>query len=316
MSVAVTTPVPTPTTSAPARRPKLRRQRLSARVSSAGLNVAVVALTLAWIVPTLGLLINSFRAGGAFNTSGWWTALAPPFNFTLDSYRAVLGASDLAPSFFNSFMITIPATLIPTAIAAFAAYAFAWMKFWGRNWIFLALVGLLAVPLQLTFIPLLTLAVKLGLNSGNTLPGGLNAGFLAVWIAHTGYGLPFAIYLLANFFRVLPTDLFESAEIDGAGPVTVFFRLVLPLSVPALASLVIFQFLWVWNDLLVALIYVGGTPEVAPLTVTLTNLVGSLGQHREYLTAAAFVSMVVPLIVFFTLQRYFVRGILAGSVKG
>jgi len=280
------------------------------------LNVAVVALTLAWIVPTLGLLINSFRAGGAFNTSGWWTALAPPFNFTLDSYRAVLGASDLSPSFFNSFMITIPATLIPTAIAAFAAYAFAWMKFWGRNWIFLALVGLLAVPLQLTFIPLLTLAVKLGLNSGNTLPGGLNAGFLAVWIAHTGYGLPFAIYLLANFFRVLPTDLFESAEIDGAGPVTVFFRLVLPLSVPALASLVIFQFLWVWNDLLVALIYVGGTPEVAPLTVTLTNLVGSLGQHREYLTAAAFVSMVVPLIVFFTLQRYFVRGILAGSVKG
>ncbi len=316
MSVAVTTPVPTPTTSAPARRPKPRTERLSARVSSAGLNVAVLALTLAWIVPTLGLLINSFRQGGAFNTSGWWTALAPPFNFTLDSYRAVLGASDLAPSFFNSFMITIPATLIPTAIAAFAAYAFAWMKFWGRNWLFLALVGLLAVPLQLTFIPLLTLAVKLGLNSGNTLPGGLNAGFLAVWIAHTGYGLPFAIYLLANFFRVLPTDLFESAEIDGAGPVTVFFRLVLPLSVPALASLVIFQFLWVWNDLLVALIYVGGTPEVAPLTVTLTNLVGSLGQHREYLTAAAFVSMAVPLIVFFTLQRYFVRGILAGSVKG
>ena len=315
MSVATAAP-PTapPVRSAPA---KLRwSERISAGVSSAGLNVAVVALTLAWIVPTLGLLINSFRQGGAFNTSGWWTALAPPFNFTLDSYRAVLGASSLAPSFFNSFMITIPATLIPTAIAAFAAYAFAWMKFWGRNWIFLALVGLLAVPLQLTFIPLLTLAVKLGLNSGNTLPGGLNAGFLAVWIAHTGYGLPFAIYLLANFFRVLPTDLFESAEIDGAGPVTVFFRLVLPLSVPALASLVIFQFLWVWNDLLVALIYVGGTPEVAPLTVTLTNLVGSLGQHREYLTAAAFVSMIVPLIVFFTLQRYFVRGILAGSVKG
>ena len=315
MSVATAAPPTAPPVRAAAA--NLRwSERISKGVSSAGLNVAVVALTLAWIVPTLGLLINSFRQGGAFNTSGWWTALAPPFQFTLDSYRAVLGASDLAPSFFNSFMITIPATLIPTAIAAFAAYAFAWMKFWGRNWIFLALVGLLAVPLQLTFIPLLTLAVKLGLNSGNTLPGGLNAGFLAVWIAHTGYGLPFAIYLLANFFRVLPTDLFESAEIDGAGPVTVFFRLVLPLSVPALASLIIFQFLWVWNDLLVALIYVGGTPEVAPLTVTLTNLVGSLGQHREYLTAAAFVSMVVPLIVFFSLQRYFVRGILAGSVKG
>ncbi|HEY4871557.1 MAG TPA: carbohydrate ABC transporter permease [Candidatus Dormibacteraeota bacterium] len=315
MSVATAAPPAAPPVRTATKRLRWS-ERISAGVSSAGLNVAVVALTLAWIVPTLGLLINSFRQGGAFNTSGWWTALAPPFNFTLDSYRAVLGASDLAPSFFNSFMITIPATLIPTAIAAFAAYAFAWMKFWGRNWIFLALVGLLAVPLQLTFIPLLTLAVKLGLNSGNTLPGGLNAGFLAVWIAHTGYGLPFAIYLLANFFRVLPTDLFESAEIDGAGPVTVFFRLVLPLSVPALASLIIFQFLWVWNDLLVALIYVGGTPEVAPLTVTLTNLVGSLGQHREYLTAAAFVSMIVPLIVFFTLQRYFVRGILAGSVKG
>ena len=316
MSVAVTTPVPTPTSSAPARRPKLKTERLSARVSSAGLNVAVIALTLAWVTPTLGLLINSFRPSGAFNTSGWWTALAPPYQFTLDSYSHVLGASDLPSAFFNSFMITIPGTIIPTAIAAFAAYAFAWMKFPGRNWIFLALVGLLAVPLQMTFIPLLTIAVHLGLTSGNTLPFGLNAGFIAVWIAHTGYGLPFAIYLLANFFRVLPSDLFESAEIDGAGPVTVFFRLILPLSVPALASLIIFQFLWVWNDLLVALIYVGGTPEVAPLTVTLTNLVGSLGQHREYLTAAAFVSMVVPLIVFFTLQRYFVRGILAGSVKG
>jgi alpha-glucoside transport system permease protein len=315
MSVATAAPPAAPPVRSAAS--KLRwSERISANASKAGLNVAVIALTLAWIVPTLALLINSFRAGGAFNTSGWWTALAPPYAFTLDSYRHVLGASDLAPSFFNSFMITIPATLIPTAIAAFAAYAFAWMKFWGRNWIFLALVGLLAVPLQLTFIPLLSLAVKFGLNSGNTLPLGLNAGFLAVWIAHTGYGLPFAIYLLANFFRVLPQDLFESAEIDGASPVTVFFRLVLPLSVPAIASLVIFQFLWVWNDLLVALIYVGGTPEVAPLTVTLTNLVGSLGQHREYLTAAAFVSMVVPLIVFFTLQRYFVRGILAGSVKG
>src|SRR5438045_584319 len=220
MSVATAAPPATPPARSKAARTRWS-QRLSANVSSAGLNVAVLALTLAWIVPTLGLLI----------------------------------------------------------------------------------------------IPLLTLAVHMGLTSGNNFFG-LNAGFLAVWIAHTGYGLPFAIYLLANFFRVLPQDLFESAEIDGAGPVTVFFRLVLPLSVPAIASLVIFQFLWVWNDLLVALIYVGGTPEVAPLTVTLTNLVGGLGQHIEYLTAAAFVSMVVPLIVFFALQRYFVRGILAGSVKG
>src|SRR5205807_10634935 len=157
-----------------------RTGRLSASVSRAGLHVAVIALTLVWITPTLGLLINSFRPGGAFNTSGWWTALSPPFNFTLDSYRAVLGASDLASSFFNSFMITIPATIIPAAVAAFAAYAFSWMRFWGRDWIFLALVGLLAVPLQLTFIPLLTLAVPFGLNCGNALPGGLNAGFLAL----------------------------------------------------------------------------------------------------------------------------------------
>ncbi|MDQ6884573.1 MAG: carbohydrate ABC transporter permease [Candidatus Dormibacteraeota bacterium] len=315
--MSVATAAPTPLKVAPPQRKGTRWSgRLSSRVAGAGVQVALLALTLVWIVPTLGLLVNSLRPGGTFNTSGWWTALAPPFNFTLDTYRHVLGTSELAPSFFNSFMIAIPATILPTAIAAFAAYAFAWMKFWGRDWIFLALVGLLAVPLQLTFIPLLTLAVHFGLTSGNTLPFGLNAGFLAVWLAHTGYGLPFAIYLLANFFRVLPQDLFESAEIDGAGPVTVFFRLVLPLSVPAIASLVIFQFLWVWNDLLVALIYIGGTPEVAPLTVTLTNLVGSLNQHLEYLTAAAFISMIVPLIVFFTLQRYFVRGILAGSVKG
>ncbi|TME48221.1 MAG: carbohydrate ABC transporter permease [Chloroflexi bacterium] len=314
MSTAVTAAPPRQEGAVTARAP--RTSPLSAAVSKAGLHVAVIALTLLWVTPTLGLLISSFRPGGAFTTSGWWTAFSPPFNFTLDSYRAVLGESDLLPSFFNSFMITIPGTIIPAAIAAFAAYAFAWMKFPGRNWIFLALVGLLAVPLQLTFIPLLTLAVHLGLTSGNTLPFGLNAGFIAIWLAHTGYGLPFSIYLLANFFRVLPQDLFESAEIDGASPVTVFFRLVLPLSVPAIASLIIFQFLWVWNDLLVALIFIGGTPEVAPLTVTLTSIVGSLGQHVEYLTAAAFVSMIVPLIVFFTLQRYFVRGILAGSVKG
>lgn len=280
--------------------------RILERLGSIPLHVAIIGLTIAWIVPTLGLLVSSFRPLSAFSTSGWWTALSPPFNFTLDNYQHILDTSNLSRSFFNSFMISIPATVIPTTIAAFAAYAFSWMRFWGREWIFLALVGLLAVPLQVTFIPVLSLFIKLGLS----------ATFLAVWLAHTGYGLPFAIYLLANFFRALPADLFESAEIDGAGTLTVFFRIVLPLSVPALASLVIFQFLWVWNDLLVALVYLGGTPEVAPLTVTLANLVGSLGQGLQYLTAAAFISMIVPLVVFFSLQRYFVRGILAGSVKG
>jgi alpha-glucoside transport system permease protein len=277
--------------------------------SKALLHVVVIGITLVWIVPTVGLLVSSFRSPADIAATGWWTALSPPFKFTLDNYTGVLNTSNLGTSFFNSFMITIPATVIPVTIAAFAAYAFSWMKFWGRDFFFLALVGLLAVPLQATFIPILSLFVKLGLTPDNV-------GFLGLWLAHTGYGLPFAIYLLANFFRSLPTDLFESAEIDGAGTLTVFFRIVLPLSVPAIASLVIFQFLWIWNDYLVALIYVGGTADFAPLTVTIANLVNSNGQGWELLTSAAFFSMIVPLIVFFSLQRFFVRGILAGSVKG
>jgi alpha-glucoside transport system permease protein len=279
---------------------------LTERLSGLALHVAMIGLTIAWIVPTLGLFVSSFRGISAITTSGWWTALAPPFAFTLDNYAHVWSSNNLGTSFFNSFMISIPATVIPVTLAGFAAYAFTWMRFWGRDWLFLALVGLLAVPLQVTFIPLLSLFKS----------AGLAGTFLGVWLAHTGYGLPFAVYLLANFFRALPSDLFESAEIDGAGTLTVFFRIVLPLSVPALASLVIFQFLWVWNDLLVALIYLGGTPEVAPMTVTVANLVNTLGQGYQWLTAAAFLSMIVPLVVFFSLQRYFVRGILAGSVKG
>ncbi|GAC1614692.1 MAG: carbohydrate ABC transporter permease [Candidatus Dormibacteraceae bacterium] len=276
------------------------------RLSGVALHVAVIGLTIAWIVPTLGLFVSSFRHLTDISTTGWWTALSPPFSFTLENYSKVLSQGNLANSFINSFMITIPATIIPAALAAFAAYAFSWMKFPGRDIIFLALVGLLAVPLQLTFIPVLKMFNSVGLSGT----------FLGIWLAHTGYGLPFAIYLLANFFRSLPTDLFESAEMDGAGTLTIFFRIVLPLSVPAIASLVIFQFLWIWNDFLVALIYLGGTPDVAPMTVTVANLVNSLGSGYHLLTAAAFLSMIVPLIVFFSLQRFFVRGILAGSVKG
>ncbi len=282
---------------------------LAERFQGVGLHVAVIALTVAWMVPAVGLFVSSFRPFTAITSSGWWTALAPPFNYTLENYSSVLTTSNLGHSIFNSFMISIPATVIPAAVAAFAAYAFSWMKFPGRNWLFLALVGLLAVPLQLSFVPVLKVYNAIGLTPSNW-------GFVGVWLAHTGYGLPFAIYLLANFFRALPSDLFESAEIDGAGTLTVFFRIVLPLSVPALASLIIFQFLWVWNDFLVALIYVGGAASVAPVTVTLANLTNSLGQGYHLLTAAAFVSMIVPLVVFVSLQRYFVRGILAGSVKG
>jgi len=273
------------------------------------LHIVVIFLTLMWMVQALGLLISSFRPFTDIAHTGWWVALSPPFHFTLDNYSQVLQQQGLVHSLFNSFMISIPATIIPVTVAAFAAYAFSWMKFPGRNFLFLALVGLLAVPLQLSFIPVLKVYVALGLTPANW-------GFVGVWLAHTGYGLPFSVYLLANFFRALPSDLFESAEIDGASTLTVFFRIVLPLSVPAIASLVIFRFLWIWNDLLVALIYTAGSQTVAPVTVQLANLTNSLGQGYNLLTAAAFLSMIIPLVVFISLQRYFVRGILAGSVKG
>jgi len=270
------------------------------------LHVTVIGLVILWTVPTLGLFVSSFRPGNLVTTTGWWTAFAPPYEFTLDNYERVLTRNGLFDSFLNSLTITIPSVVIPLTIAAFAAYAFAWMDFPGKDWILLFIIGLLVVPLQLTFVPVLQVYVALGLSG--TFPG--------IWLAHTGYGLPFAVYLLRNFFGELPRELFESAGLDGAGPLTIFFRLVLPLSVPALASLAIFQFLWVWNDLLVALIYLGGTREVAPLTVTVAGLVNSLGQNWQLLTAAAFISTALPLVVFFSLQRYFVRGVLAGSVKG
>ena len=304
-----------PTTSASAR---FSPRWLGDRLSRWTLHIAVIGLTVAWMVPTIGLLVSSFRPFSGQATSGWWTAFSTPLQFTMNNYTDVLAKSNLGQAFFNSFMIALPATVLPVTIGAFAAYAFAWMKFPGRNWIFLALVGLLAVPLQLTFIPVLTFYVQnLHWTTSNLEDIGIpGLPWVPLWLAHAGYGLPFSIYLLANFFRALPSDLFESAEIDGAGTLTVFFRIILPLSVPAIASLVIFQFLWVWNDLLVALIYVGGSPEVAPLTVNLANLTTSLGQGANLLTSAAFFSMIVPLIVFLSLQRYFVRGILAGSVKG
>ena len=284
------------------------------RFSGVPVNAAVVFLTLVWIVPTLGLLVSSFRPFSDIATTGWWTALSPPFHFTLQNYKDVLDTSNLGTSFLNSLTIAIPATVIPITIAAFAAYAFAWMQFPGRNLLFLSLIGLLVVPLQVTLIPVLQIFTSVHIPV--LAPDGLNGNFLGIWLAHTGYGLPFAVYLLRNFFGSLPNDLFESAALDGASPLTMFFRLALPLSVPVLASLALFQFLFVWNDLLIALIYLGGSADVAPLTVTVANLVNSLGQGYQLLTAAAFISMILPLIVFFALQRYFVRGLLAGSVKG
>jgi alpha-glucoside transport system permease protein len=273
------------------------------------LHVVVIFLMVVWLIPTIGLLVNSFRPPEALTQSGWWTVLFKPSQLTLDNYAHVLAQSNISAGFVNSLFISIPSTVIPIMVAAFAAYAFAWMKFPGRDILFVAVVGLLVVPLQSTFIPILSLYGPKGLN--------IAGSFLAVWLAHTGYGLPFAIYLLRNFMGELPREVFESASIDGASPVTAFFRLALPMTVPAIAALAIFQFLFVWNDLLVSLIYIGAqNPDNAPMTIVVSNLVSSLGGGWQYLAAAAFVTMAVPLAVFFALQRYFVRGIVGGSVKG
>jgi alpha-glucoside transport system permease protein len=249
-----------------------------------------------------------------------WTV---DWNFSLDNYRQVLGGQEfkftkpdgtvevvpgdnMIGAFLNSLTVAVPSTVIPILIAAFAAYAFAWMKFPGRRWMFILVVALLVVPLQIALVPILRDYKALNLNGT----------FLAIWLAHTGFGLPLATYLLYNYISSLPRDILESAFIDGASPFTVFTQLVLPLSVPALASFAIFQFLWVWNDYLVALIFLGGNPEFELVTQRMAAIVGSRGSEWHLLTAGAFVSMVLPLAVFFSMQRYFVRGLLAGSVKG
>ncbi len=269
------------------------------------LHVVIVVLALLWMTPTFGLLISSFRPSNLISTTGWWTAFQTPFQFTLDNYAAVLSQNGMARSFVNSLVIAVPGTIIPIFVAGLAAFAFAWMKFRGRNALFISIVALLVVPIQMTLIPVLRLYTNLHLVS--TFPG--------IWLAHTAYGLPLAILLLRNFFGALPREIIESARLDGASNMGIFFRIVLPLSVPALASLAIFQFMWVWNDLLVALVYLQ-TPDLAPMTVTINNLVSSFGTSWQLLTAAAFISMALPLIIFFSLQRYFVEGITAGALKG
>jgi alpha-glucoside transport system permease protein len=276
------------------------------------LHIALAILMIIWAIPGLGLLVSSFRPASEITRTGWWTAFFPPAQFTIDNYQQVMSRQGIGEAFINSFLITIPATVIVVMIAAFAAYAFAWMEFRGRNVIFVIIVGLLVIPLQVTLIPVLRLFSTLDQVTGIQVSG----SYIALWLAHTGYGLPFAVYLLRNYFGGLPREVFESAAIDGASPTTAFFRLALPMSVPVLASLVIFQFLWVWNDLLVALVYLGPQPSLLPLPVALANLTTSRGLGFQLLTAAAFISMIVPIIVFLGLQRYFVRGITGGAVKG
>lgn len=275
----------------------------------------LILLALLWSVPTIGLLVSSFRTEDAVLSSGWWEVFTQPgaAELTLNNYATVLGISaeathqiQLLDALLNSLTVAIPATIIPILIAAFAAYGFAWIRFPGRGFLFIGVVALLVVPLQIALIPILKDYIRLDLNGT----------YLGVWLAHTGFGLPLATYLLYNYISTLPRDILESAFIDGASHFTIFTRLILPLSVPALASFAIFQFLWVWNDLLVALVFLGADPRVEVLTQALLGMLGTFGSDWHLLTAGAFVSMVLPLIVFFSLQRYFVRGLLAGSVKG
>jgi alpha-glucoside transport system permease protein len=365
-----------------------KRQQLIGRII---VNTLLAILCLIWTIPTIGLLVSSFRDRDDIRTSGWWTVLphretvtvetiqlpaetdlrvpitlpaelgggtytadqiaqgvilpdgrkitwenrrgrliavrdrtwAMNTNFTLENYRIVTGGreyvytdaagnrvvesgEDLWGVLINNVAVVIPSTVIPILIAAFAAYGFAWMRFPGRFLLFTIVVALLVVPLQVALVPLLRDFVRLDLNGT----------YMAVWLAHTGFGLPLATYLLYNYISQLPRDLLESAFIDGASHFTIFTRLILPLSVPALASFAIFQFLWVWNDYLVALIFIGAQPNVQVLTMRLADMVGSRGQDWHVLTAGAFISMFIPLLVFFSLQRFFVRGLLAGSVKG
>jgi alpha-glucoside transport system permease protein len=286
---------------------------------------------IVWTIPSLGLFINSFRTRDAQRNAGWWMFWQDGANgyggLTLDNYADVLGSSatgGVGNGLINSFAIAIVSTVIPIAIAAFAAYAFAWITFKGRDTLFIFVVALLAVPSQVALIPLLqmyaggahitlplidkTLTIFPDLNLAGTIP--------AVWLTHTGFALPFAIFLLHNYIAGLPPDLFESARIDGADHFTIFRKIVLPLSVPVLAAFTIFQFLWTWNDYLIALTMIGGNRQALPATVVVASLAGEFGLREHLLTAGAFIITIVPLAVFFGLQRYFVRGITAGSVKG
>ncbi|HET8739187.1 MAG TPA: carbohydrate ABC transporter permease [Acidimicrobiia bacterium] len=291
-------------------KPRRRQKRAGDERAKASwlVRAMVLLIVVMWTLPTLGLLVNSFRTSAESSSTGWWTSLFNPLSteWTLDNYANVLTSGGLFEALINSLIVTIPATVIPITLAAFAAYGFAWLRFKGRSLLFGIIVALLVVPLQLSLVPLLQIYQG----------AGLTGSFVGIWLAHTGFGLPLAVFLLYGFISLLPKDLFESAYIDGATPFTAFTRLVLPLSVPALASFAIFQFLWVWNDFLVALVFLGTSSDVAVLTIELASIVGSRGEAYHLLTAAAFVSMLIPLIVFVSLQRYFVRGLLAGSVKG
>ena len=278
-------------------------ERLVRFISRTPVHIALLGIAVIWLVPTVGLAITSIRPRDDIQASGWWMTFND-FAFTLHNYELVLDNAQMGPSFVNSIIITVPSTLMPLLIGAAAAYAFSWINFPFRDTIFLTIVALMVVPIQMALVPLLRLFRDLGIHEW----------FVGIWLAHTAFGLPLAIFLLRNFFITLPRDLIEAARVDGASNLRIFFRVVLPLSVPALASYGIFQFLWVWNDLLMALVFISDA-DLFPMTKRINEMQGTYGAEYHFLASGAFLLMIVPLIVFFALQRYFVQGLLAGSVK-
>lgn len=321
----------TATTDVPSRTAKLasttRRKETGAfknsknRLTSPGATIAAIVIAVIWTIPTFGLFVTSFRPPADINTSGWWTVFTNP-QFTISNYTQTLNFNDtitVGQSFVNSLVITIPATVFPIAIAALAAYGFAWVKFKGKDALFVGVFALQVVPIQVALVPMLSLFSS-GLTIGNwhVFPGldlnGLDGSYARVWIAHTMFALPLAIFLLHNFIAAIPSDIMEAARVDGAGHGQIFLRIVVPLSMPAIASFAILQFLWVWNDLLVATIFTSGGNF--PITKLLTDLAGTYGQSWYLLSAGSFLAIIIPLVVFFALQRFFVRGLLAGATKG
>jgi alpha-glucoside transport system permease protein len=278
-------------------------ERIVGVLGRAPVHLALLAVAFVWLVPTVGLAITSIRFPADITGSSWWSSLLD-WRYTINNYETVLDRGNMASSFVNSLLITIPSTLLPLAIAALAAYALSWIRFPFRDTVFLLIVALMVVPIQMALVPLLRLFRDLGIANN----------FGGIWLAHTAFGLPLGIFLLRNFFITLPRDLIEAARVDGASNLKIFLRVVLPLSVPGLASFAIFQFLWVWNDLLMALVFVQNS-DLWPMTIRINQLQSQFGIEWHLLSAGAFLLMAVPLIVFFALQRYFVQGLLAGSVK-
>jgi alpha-glucoside transport system permease protein len=277
--------------------------RVVDRLSSGVVSVVLLVIGVLWLVPTIGLAVSALREPSDINSTGWWSVLTEPAQLTVDNYRELLDNDRMVSAFWNTVVITVPATLLVVLVAAFAAYAFAWIDFPGRDWLFLVVIGLLVVPIQVALIPVARLYGDIGIYGD----------VIGVILFHVAFGLPFAIFLLRNFFAGIPRDLLEAARMDGAGEFTVFFRVVLPLGLPAIASLAIFQFLWVWNDMLVALVF--ARPDSAPLTIAIREQTRQFGSNLDVIAPGAFLSMIVPLLVFFAFQRYFVQGVLAGSVK-